>query len=112
MWFRLWRGLAHGRERYGLASGRAAQAGRAQVQGWARRLAALERLRQSLGYVETLKRGFAVVRGDTEVVTSRAAAERAAVLEIEFADGKLTVGGKPARRGRKDSDPPEQGSLF
>ena len=36
----------------------------------------------TLGYAETLKRGFAVVRGDGAVVTSKAAAERAAALEI------------------------------
>ncbi|MEM9785743.1 MAG: exodeoxyribonuclease VII large subunit, partial [Pseudomonadota bacterium] len=34
------------------------------------RLEALDRLRETLGYVETLKRGYAVVRGDDAVVTS------------------------------------------
>ncbi|WP_341366510.1 exodeoxyribonuclease VII large subunit [Yoonia sp. BS5-3] len=56
------------------------------------RLAALERLRETLGYVETLKRGYAVVRGDGGVVTTKAAATKVARLEIEFADGRLPVG--------------------
>ncbi len=55
------------------------------------RLDALDRLRETLGYVETLKRGYAVVRGDGNVVTDKVTAENAARLEIEFADGRLTV---------------------
>ncbi len=57
------------------------------------RLEALDRLRETLGYVETLKRGYAVVRGDGNVVTGKAAAEQAHELEIEFADGRVTVSG-------------------
>jgi len=57
----------------------------------AARLAALDRLRETLGYVETLKRGYAVVRGDGEVVTDQATATKAKALEIEFADGRLPV---------------------
>jgi exodeoxyribonuclease VII large subunit len=56
------------------------------------RLEALDRLRETLGYVETLKRGYAVVRGDGAVVTTKDAAAAARTLEIEFADGKLPVG--------------------
>ena len=55
------------------------------------RLVALDRLRETLGYVETLKRGYAVVRGDGAVVTGVAAAADAKALEIEFADGRLQV---------------------
>jgi exodeoxyribonuclease VII large subunit len=55
------------------------------------RLDALERLRETLGYRETLKRGYAVVRGDGRIVTGKAAAAKAAALEIEFTDGKLPV---------------------
>ena len=58
----------------------------------------------------TLARGYAVVRGDGVLVTTRGAAEAARSLEIEFADGKLTLGGKPQAKGR--DTPPEQGSLF
>lgn len=64
------------------------------------RLVALDRLRETLGYRETLKRGYAVVRGDGAVVTTTAAAQKARDIEIEFADGRVKV----------DSDP--QGSLF
>ncbi len=74
------------------------------------RLDALERMRQSLGYTETLKRGYAVVRGDGAVVTSKAGAARARRLEIEFADGRLKLG--TAGRARKTPGSPEQGSLF
>ena len=77
----------------------------------ARRLDALDRTRQTLGHAETLRRGFAIVRGDGQVVTARAAAEKASVLEIEFADGRMTTGGKPPRKGKTD-EPPQQGSLF
>jgi exodeoxyribonuclease VII large subunit len=75
------------------------------------RLEALERTRASLGHAETLKRGFAIVRGDGAVVTTRGAAEAATVLEIEFQDGRLTVGGRP-RKGGGGKEPPGQGSLF
>ncbi|MFT6944259.1 MAG: exodeoxyribonuclease VII large subunit, partial [Yoonia sp.] len=42
--------------------------------------------------VETLKRGYAVVRGDGAIVTGKAAAQTAKSLEIEFADGRIDVG--------------------
>ena len=76
------------------------------------RLDALERIRQTLGYTETLKRGYVVMRGDGEVVTTKKAAAKAGVLEVEFADGRMTLGGgaKPARA--KKAPPSDQGSLF
>ncbi|MCP5037269.1 MAG: exodeoxyribonuclease VII large subunit [Rhodobacteraceae bacterium] len=75
-------------------------------------LNSLERIRQTLGYTETLKRGFAVMRGDGEVVTSKKTAARASALEVEFADGRLKLGEgtKPART--KKTPPTDQGSLF
>lgn len=86
------------------------------------RLAALDRMRQTLGYRETLKRGYAVVRGDDKVLTNRAAAESAKELEIEFHDGRLAVcpagstgGGlvkaRPAH-GKAGKNPGDQGNLF
>jgi exodeoxyribonuclease VII large subunit len=75
------------------------------------RLEALDRTRATLGYQQTLKRGFAVVRGDGAVVTGKAAAERAASLEIEFQDGKLALGPRAGRKGKGDGDG-GQGSLF
>ena len=78
-----------------------------------RRLDALDRLRETLGYKETLKRGYAVVRGDGEVATTKAKAKSATSLEIEFADGRLTLGapGKPTAKKPKAA-PPEQGTLL
>ena len=74
------------------------------------RLEALDRTRVTLGYAETLRRGFAVVRGDGAVVTSKAVAERAAVIEIEFADGRMALGARP--KAKKPGEGPEQGNLF
>ena len=53
------------------------------------RLAALERLRETLGYKATLDRGYAVVRGEAGVVTRQDQAT--GKLEIEFADGRVAV---------------------
>ncbi|WP_106744727.1 exodeoxyribonuclease VII large subunit [Yoonia maritima] len=53
------------------------------------RLAALERLRETLGYKATLDRGYAVVRGETGVVTRQDQA--IGPLEIEFSDGRVAV---------------------
>lgn len=75
------------------------------------RMEALDRTRGTLGYHQTLKRGYAVVRGDGAVVTSKAGAEKAALLEIEFRDGRLLVGGRPGKRGKGDGES-GQGSLF
>jgi exodeoxyribonuclease VII large subunit len=55
------------------------------------RLEAVDRLRLTLGYTETLRRGFAVVRAGAHVVTTRADAIRHEALEIEFRDGHLSV---------------------
>ncbi|PYG28029.1 exodeoxyribonuclease VII large subunit [Pelagimonas varians] len=76
------------------------------------RLGALDRLRETLGYKETLRRGYAVVHGDGHVVTNKAAAEAASGLEIEFADGKMRIGGGPSPRKAAKKPKPEQGSLF
>jgi exodeoxyribonuclease VII large subunit len=73
------------------------------------RLAALDRTRQTLGYHQTLKRGYAVVRGDGLVVTGKAGAEAASALEIEFHDGKLALG---PRAKKPKAGPAGQGSLF
>jgi exodeoxyribonuclease VII large subunit len=75
------------------------------------RLEALDRTRATLGYAATLQRGYAVVRGDGAVVTSKAGAERAQALEIEFRDGKLTLGPRAGKRGKGEGES-GQGSLF
>ena len=75
------------------------------------RLDALDRTRKTLGPAETLRRGYAVLRGGGAVVTDRAAAEKASSIELEFHDGKVTLGAKAAPR-KTSAKPPEQGSLF
>ncbi len=82
---------------------------------WRDRLSATDRLRETLGYKATLKRGYAVVRGDGAVVTSKSAAQKAAALEIEFSDGRLALDGTdkpPPKPARAKPAPPDQGSLF
>lgn len=83
----------------------------AVVGGRRDRLDAIERLRGSLGYVETLRRGFAVVRAGDTVITTRAQAGAHAALEIEFADGLVPVATGAVPRKRK-IDRKVQGSLF
>jgi len=44
-----------------------------------------------------------------------AAARGAHEIELQFADGRITLGGSPPRKAPRKSDPPdpgEQGSLF
>ena len=82
-----------------------------RFQQLADRLEALDRTRATLGYHQTLKRGYAVVRGDGAVVTGKAGAERAVSLEIEFQDGKLALGPRAGKRGKGEGDA-GQGSLF
>ncbi len=81
----------------------------ARLAGLSQRLDALDRTRLTLGYRETLKRGYAVVRGDGAVVTTRTAAESATVLEVEFHDGRLSLTTRP-RKGKPGAA--AQGSLF
>lgn len=83
-----------------------------QISDWAGRIEALDRLRETLGYKATLSRGYAVVRGDGAVVTNKKSARAAASLEIEFADGRLNLGAKPAKKPAKTDGPSGQGSLF
>ena len=107
------RNITEKRDRLAEMSRRLGAAGTAQLRDWRRRLDALERLRETLGYEETLKRGYAVVRGDGVVVTTKGAAQQAGLLEIQFADGRLNVGGAgPAKAAKPKAKPPEQGSLF
>ncbi|MGH1354376.1 MAG: exodeoxyribonuclease VII large subunit [Thalassovita sp.] len=95
-------------------SERLASAATRQATSWRADIDRLDRLRETLGYKATLQRGYAVVRGDGNVVTSSKSAKKADALEIEFADGKLTLAGssKPAPKPAKQPKPPEQGTLF
>ncbi|EYD71059.1 exodeoxyribonuclease VII large subunit [Limimaricola hongkongensis] len=78
------------------------------------RLTALARLLDTLSYKSTLARGYAVVRGDGQVVTTLAAAQAATTLEIEFRDGRMQTGAgaKPKRAAKPAASPPEQGTLL
>jgi exodeoxyribonuclease VII large subunit len=62
------------------------------------KLESIDRLRETLGYRETLKRGYAVVRGDGAVVTTTQALGHANDVEVEFADGRIKLDG--AAQGR------------
>ncbi|WP_299829904.1 exodeoxyribonuclease VII large subunit [uncultured Roseobacter sp.] len=90
---------------------RLSDAGQRNIATWRSRIDAVERLRRTLGYEATLERGFAVVRSAGELVTDSKTAKAAAALEIQFADGRVTVGGKPTPR-KAPAKPPKQGSLF
>jgi exodeoxyribonuclease VII large subunit len=105
------RKVADGRRDLARLGDRLDAAPRQRLQRLSDRLEALDRTRVTLGYAETLKRGYAVVRGDGAVVTSKAAAEQAAALEIEFRDGRLAVGGRAGKRAKGDGES-GQGSLF
>ncbi len=85
-------------------------------------LAAHERMLLSLSYKNVLKRGYAVIRDETDAVLSSAGAvSEGQALSIEFADGRVSAtagdGGHVTSRLRKSEKPapakkPEQGSLF
>ena len=98
------------RQRLDLLAHRLDAAPPARIAALRETLVARDRLRQTLGHVETLKRGYAVVRADGQVVTSKARAETAASLELEFHDGRMTPGAKPAKRTKNPA--PDQGTLF
>jgi exodeoxyribonuclease VII large subunit len=87
--------------------------GSQQIKALTDQLSALDRLRETLGYKETLKRGYAVVRSEGNVITTSKAANAASVLEIEFHDGRMTTGaGTSVKKTIPPKPTPEQGSLF
>ncbi|MDN5787203.1 exodeoxyribonuclease VII large subunit [Pseudorhodobacter sp.] len=108
------RDIARSREKLGGLDARLQATPAQRLADLGKRLEALDRMRQTLGYAETLRRGYAVVWGDGGVVTSRSAAEAAKSLEIEFHDGRLAIGAHPAKstKSAPRKPPGEQGSLF
>ncbi|SDC32933.1 exodeoxyribonuclease VII large subunit [Ruegeria marina] len=108
------REIAAQRDRLTRLSDRLDSAQKTRIDRLRQRLDATDRLRIQLSYKATLARGYAVVRDEAgALLTTRKLAEKAAALQIEFADGTLDTGatpGKPAARSRQT--PPEQGSLF
>ncbi|MGR3434606.1 MAG: exodeoxyribonuclease VII large subunit [Shimia sp.] len=96
-----------------------ARAAEVRQRGLADRLAAVERLRRTLGYEATLERGYAVVRAGGAPVTRKAAAAKYPALEVQFADGILEVAVAPGARsaggGRRKAPPSDdsgQGTLL
>ncbi|RJE81630.1 exodeoxyribonuclease VII large subunit [Paracoccus sp. JM45] len=76
-------------------------------------VARLDRMRLTLGYEETLKRGYAVVHGPDGVLTLAKDAKATPQFEVQFTDGRVTVhtAGKPAPKRSKPKDP-EQKTLI
>ncbi|MGR3655032.1 exodeoxyribonuclease VII large subunit [Paracoccus sp. (in: a-proteobacteria)] len=76
-------------------------------------LETLDRTRQTLGYTQTLKRGFAVVHGPEGLITSAENARQCGRFEVEFADGRVPVrpDATPQKASRK-RQPPQQKTLF
>ena len=84
----------------------------------------LDRLRETLGYKETLNRGYSVIRADGSVVTSVSEVIDNVELEVEFKDGRIgvcisdkaNITKKPVAKQNNESDVkgrvPKQGSLF
>ncbi|MBC6437511.1 MAG: exodeoxyribonuclease VII large subunit [Rhodobacteraceae bacterium] len=119
--------LAHrvrlARQRLAEVKGRFARASATLFERQRARLDALERLRQTLGYTRTLRRGYAVLRGEQGgLVTLAETARGAGRLEIEFADGRVDVvpagaapgGPRPRKSGTSGGAGPPlaQGRLF
>ena len=78
------------------------------------RLDRLDRLRQTLGYKETLKRGYAVIHGPTGLITRSDEAAQTPRFEIEFLDGRMSARPEtpPAKPARKPDPEKAQKSLF
>ena len=74
----------------------------------------IDRLRQTLGYRETLRRGYAVVHGPEGLLTTAEKAAQIPRFDLEFLDGRLTVrpDTAPAKPARKSPGPKDQKSLF
>jgi exodeoxyribonuclease VII large subunit len=105
------RDIGRDRDRLAALDSRLQAAPARRLADLAARLEQTDRTRLTLGYRETLKRGFAVVRGEGQVVTTKAGAERSGSLEIEFADGKLSLGARSAKKVKGEGGL-DQGSLF
>ncbi|MFK7868518.1 MAG: exodeoxyribonuclease VII large subunit [Roseobacter sp.] len=110
----LLRDVQNQRSAFSILLARLSDAAQRNLQDWRARIDANERLRRTLGYEATLERGFAVVRREGAVVTDSVSAAAAGPLEIQFADGTVTVGGPAKGSGKQRQTPkkPEQGSLF
>ncbi|WP_142662200.1 exodeoxyribonuclease VII large subunit [Paracoccus laeviglucosivorans] len=108
------RGIARDRERTQLLARRMDAAASRLLPPRRERLERIDRLRQTLGYKETLRRGFAVVHGPTSLITSATEAAQTPRFDIEFADGRMTArpDNAPQKPARKAAGPKDQKSLF
>lgn len=108
--------LKRQRQDYDRRAARLSDAATRQLKSLKDQISNLDRLMQTVGYEATLKRGFAVVREGDTVISSKTAAARASALEIQFADGRITVaqqdGATPPKTAKKKATRPEQGDLF
>ncbi|MGY6632586.1 MAG: exodeoxyribonuclease VII large subunit [Alkalilacustris sp.] len=118
----LLRRLAEDRRRLSLRAGQIDTAVGAGLGRLADRLAALDRLRQSLDHTATLRRGFVLVRAGERVVTDAAGATAAPALDLEFHDGRVAVrpagprprgsAGRSGPGGERDGGDGGQGRLI
>lgn len=87
------------------------------------KLQTLDRLHETLGYRQTLQRGYAVVRSNEKLITRVGEAVPDQAFEVEFYDGKVAIGAvsgrgetAPKTTGRAKPTPPksdpDQGQLF
>jgi exodeoxyribonuclease VII large subunit len=106
------RGLGRLRERLSARRDRLEQVERRLTRDKRAHFDALSRTLATLGPQAVLARGYAVVRdGGGAVLTRAEAARAAALLELEFADGRVRA--QPERRAARRRDPgPEQGTLL
>ena len=86
---------------------------RARIAREADKIDALDRVRRSIGYEETLRRGYSVVRAGEAIVTGADAAKSSPSLEIQFRDGRVTVTPNDApSKPPPQKTKPDQGNLF
>ncbi|MCB1403471.1 MAG: exodeoxyribonuclease VII large subunit, partial [Rhodobacteraceae bacterium] len=108
---RLLRGLGQRRERLAVPGDRLEGAFARRVRDARAGLDGLGRTLASLGPKSVLARGFVLVRDASGAVLTRAAGAReAAMLELEFSDGRVAT--RPMRVRSRRKRPPEQGTLF
>jgi exodeoxyribonuclease VII large subunit len=93
-------------------SRRFSQIATSEVAARRERLDALDRLRETLGYTETLRRGYAVVRDGDQVITTKSDASKATHLEIEFKDGRMPLTRSATAKAKKSHSSDDQGTLF
>lgn len=109
--------LRHGQQALAHLDERLLPAAQRRLADAAGQLDSVGRLLESLSYKATLERGYAVVRGDAEIVTRAGQVTDGQALEVEFTDGRVPVtagarapsssgGGKAGGKSRSGSSSP------